>query len=35
MQVPGGKPEKLTACMLGSDEVIVGLNYVNKTQTGR
>jgi Tol biopolymer transport system component len=35
MRVPGGNPEKLTACMLGSDEVIVGLNYVNTTQTGR
>ncbi|HLO81395.1 MAG TPA: hypothetical protein VK166_10570 [Chitinophagaceae bacterium] len=35
MQFPGGKPVKLTACMLGSDEVIVGLNYVNKSQTGR
>ncbi len=35
MPLPGGKPVKLAACMLGSDEVIVGLNYVNKIQAGR
>jgi hypothetical protein len=34
MQLPGGQPVKLAACMLGSDEVIVGLNYVNKSRTG-